>query len=38
MALRNWIVVLECAYMEYTTWGDRHVFRRTVGYDRVVWC
>lgn len=36
--LHNWIVVLDCAYMEYTEWRGRNVYRRTVGYDRVVWC
>lgn len=34
----NWIVVLACAYMEYSTWRGMSVYRRTVGYDRVVWC
>ncbi|NYH16661.1 hypothetical protein GGD41_003889 [Paraburkholderia bryophila] len=38
MRLSNWIVVLACAYMEYTTWEERSVYRRTVGYDSVVWC
>jgi hypothetical protein len=38
MSLRNWIVVLQCAYMEYTTFDGRNVFRRTVGYESVVWC
>lgn len=36
--LHTWIVVLDCAYMEYTTWLGRNVYRRTVSYDRVVWC
>jgi hypothetical protein len=36
--LNNWIVILCCAYMEYTTLDGRNVYRRTVGYDRVVWC
>lgn len=38
MQLNNWIVVLASAYMEYTSWRGQHIYRRTVGYDRVVWC
>lgn len=38
MCLNNWIVVLCCAYMEYTTWQGKSVYRRTVDYDRVDWC
>ncbi|GAA0818331.1 hypothetical protein GCM10009079_21100 [Ralstonia mannitolilytica] len=34
----NWIVVLSCAYMEYSTWRGMSVYRRTVDYDNVVWC
>ncbi|CAJ0819028.1 hypothetical protein [Ralstonia flaminis] len=34
----NWIVVLTCAYMEYSTWRGMSVYRRTVGYENVVWC
>jgi hypothetical protein len=37
-SLTNWIVILSAAYMEYTTWQGRNVYRRTVGYDDVVWC
>ncbi|MGF6291337.1 hypothetical protein OKW50_007056 [Paraburkholderia youngii] len=38
--LSHWIVVLTNAYMEYTTcnWNATHVYRRTVGYDQVIWC
>ncbi|MET3632781.1 hypothetical protein ABIC51_007642 [Burkholderia sp. 572] len=38
--LHHWIVVLQCAYMEYTytPWDGRNYYRRTVGYDHVVWC
>jgi hypothetical protein len=36
--LNNWIVVLCCAYLEYTTWRGRNYYRRTVSYDHVVWC
>ena len=36
--LHNWIVVLACAYMEYTTYRGKQFYRRTVSYDRVVWC
>jgi len=36
--LHNWIVVLACAYMEYTEYRGKQVYRRTVGYDCVVWC
>lgn len=40
MALHHWIVVLACAYMEYTytPWDGRNYYRRTVDYGRVVWC
>jgi cell division protein FtsB len=38
MRVTNWIVVLDCAYMEYTSWRGKNVYRRTVAYDRVVWC
>jgi hypothetical protein len=34
----NWIVILTCAYMEYSTWRGMSVYRRTVGYESVVWC
>jgi len=37
-AAANWIVVLTCAYMEYSTWRGMSVYRRTVGYESVVWC
>jgi hypothetical protein len=37
-SLHHWIVVLTCAYMEYTTWEGRNYYRRTVDYGRVVWC
>jgi hypothetical protein len=37
-AAANWIVVLTCAYMEYSTWRGISVYRRTVGYESVVWC
>jgi len=37
-AAANWIVVLTCAYMEYSTWRGVSVYRRTVGYESVVWC
>lgn len=36
--LHNWIVVLDCAYMEYTEYRGQQHYRRTVSYDRVVWC
>jgi hypothetical protein len=38
--LSHWIVILTNAYMEYTTcnWNAMHVYRRTVGYDQVIWC
>jgi len=38
--LSHWIVVLSCSYMEYTTcaWNSKSVYRRTVGYDQLVWC
>ncbi|EIF28073.1 MULTISPECIES: hypothetical protein [Burkholderiaceae] len=38
--LHHWIVVLSCAYMEYTytPWNGRNYYRRTVDYGRVVWC
>ena len=29
---------VKCAYMEYSTWHGMSVYRRTVGYDSVVWC
>jgi len=40
VTLSNYIVVLGSAYMEYTTctWNTKSVYRRTVGYDLVVWC
>lgn len=38
MNVTNWIVVLDCAYMEYSSWLGKNVYRRTVAYDRVVWC
>ena len=38
MRVTNWIVILACGYMEYSTWGQTNVYRRTVSYDRVVWC
>lgn len=38
MRVTNWIVILDCAYMEYTSWCGKNVYRRTVPYDRVVWC
>ncbi|OCQ64357.1 hypothetical protein B5G54_09445 [Ralstonia solanacearum] len=34
----TWIVILTCAYMEYSTWRGRYIYRRTVGYEKVVWC
>jgi hypothetical protein len=34
----TWIVILSCAYMEYSTWRGMSVYRRTVDYDNVVWC
>nr|EUJ12486.1 hypothetical protein RSP673_21125 [Ralstonia solanacearum P673] len=34
----TWIVILTCAYMEYSTWCGRYIYRRTVGYEKVVWC
>ncbi len=34
----TWIVILTCAYMEYSTWRGRYIYRRTVGYENVVWC
>ncbi|GCB06625.1 hypothetical protein PSUB009319_42560 [Ralstonia sp. SET104] len=34
----NWIVILTCAYMEYSTWRGMSVYRRTVSYESVVWC
>ncbi|BEU74228.1 hypothetical protein MAFF211271_37830 (plasmid) [Ralstonia syzygii subsp. indonesiensis] len=34
----TWIVILTCAYMEYSTWHGRQIYRRTVGYENVVWC
>jgi hypothetical protein len=35
----HWIVVLSATYTEYTTctWNAKYVYRRTVGYDKVVW-
>ncbi|VWC59918.1 hypothetical protein BLA17378_02158 [Burkholderia aenigmatica] len=38
--LNHWIVILHCAYMEYTytPWDGRNYYRRTVAYDYVVWC
>jgi len=40
LPLHHWIVVLTCAYMEYTytPWDGRNYYRRTVDYARVVWC
>ncbi len=38
LSLHHWIVILNYAYLEYTTWQGRSYYRRTVGYDRVVWC
>jgi hypothetical protein len=38
MRLTSWLVVLITGYMEYTTWQGRDVYRRTVSYDKVVWC
>jgi hypothetical protein len=38
MLVNNWIVVLGCAYMEYSSWRGRNVYRRTVAYETVVWC
>lgn len=38
MGLHNYIIVLACAYMEYTEYRGRNVYRRTVDYGRVVWC
>jgi cell division protein FtsB len=38
MRVTNWILVLECAYMEFSSWRGKNVYRRTVAYDRVVWC
>ena len=37
-AAANWIVILTCAYMEYSTWRGMSVYRRTVDYASVVWC
>jgi hypothetical protein len=39
-SLHNWIFVGVNAYAEYAfvPWLDRSVYRRTVSYDRVVWC
>lgn len=36
--LHNWILVLECAYMEFTEWRGKNYYRRTVDYGCVVWC
>ena len=36
--LRNWILLLANGYVEYTTYGDRNVYRRTVDYNNIVWC
>jgi hypothetical protein len=38
MRLSNWLVVFGAAYLEYTTWNGNNFYRRTVGYDSVVWC
>jgi len=38
LSIHNWIVVLSHSYIEYATWQDRSYYRRTVSYDRVVWC
>ncbi len=37
-ATATWIVIPTCAYMEYSTWHGRQIYRRTVGYENVVWC
>ncbi|WP_157112523.1 hypothetical protein [Pandoraea faecigallinarum] len=39
-SLHHWIVVLGCAYMEYTftPWDGRYHYRRTVDFGLVVWC
>lgn len=33
-ATATWIVILTCAYMEYSTWHGRQIYRRTVGYEK----
>jgi hypothetical protein len=38
MRITNWILVLECAYMEFSSWRGKNVYRRTVAYENVVWC
>ncbi|WP_257786675.1 hypothetical protein [Pandoraea faecigallinarum] len=40
LSLHHWIVVLGCAYMEYTftPWDGRYHYRRTVDFGHVVWC
>jgi hypothetical protein len=37
-ATHNWIIELMTGYMEYTTVGERSIYRRTVSYDAIVWC
>ncbi|KWN22034.1 hypothetical protein WT83_05015 [Burkholderia territorii] len=37
-SIHHWIVVLSHAYLEYSTWQGHAYYRRTVGYDQVVWC
>lgn len=38
MGIHNWILVLACGYMEFSSWRGKNVYRRTVDYSRVVWC
>lgn len=34
----HWMAVFSCFYFEYTNWHGRNWYRRTVGFDQLVWC
>jgi hypothetical protein len=38
LSVSNWIVILNHAYMKYSTWQGHAYYRRAVSYDHVVWC
>lgn len=36
--LHSFLVVLMHGYLEYSTWREHSVYRRTVPFSAVVWC